>query len=287
MSDLPLLAEDDQRLVPALEERGVSAFPAVWEDPEVRWNGFDLTVIRSTWDYHRKSARYLKWAARAAEGGRLCNPLEMVRWNSHKSYLAELGQRGLPVLPSEMGRPGERLESILRRRGWSRAVVKPAISADADGAFVVEEGQAAALETRYRTGLDEGPQLIQPYVEEIDSGGEHSHVYFDGTYSHSVRRPPGLSIQGLRTSPATSLEPSPMEREVADRAVAGISPVPLYARVDLVMRRSGPPALMELELIEPSLYLAFHPSAADRLAEAIVRRITARSTGESQLRAPR
>lgn len=282
MSELPELAEDDQRLVPALEQRGVSASPAVWEDPAVRWSEFDLTLIRSTWDYHRKIARYLAWAERVANGGRLWNPIEIVRWNSHKSYLDELGQRGLPVLPSENGRPGVRLESILRRRGWSRAVVKPAVSADADGAFVVGEGDATAQEGRYRAAMAEGPQLVQPYVGEIDTAGEHSHVYFDGAYSHSVRRPPGLTIQGLRTSPASGLEPSPIERTIADRAVAGVSPVPLYARVDLVVRRSGPPALMELELIEPSLYLAFHPAAAGRLADGIVRRLEAPDPGAAR-----
>lgn len=273
MSELPALAEDDRCLVPALEQRGVSAIAAVWDDPAVQWPEFELTLIRSTWDYHRKAASFLQWAAHVAGTSRLWNPLDVVRWNSHKSYLADLGRRGLPVLPSENGRPGETLASVLHRTGWSRAVVKPAVSADADGAFVVGEGDAAAFEARYQAAVAGGAQLIQPFVDEIEIAGEHSLLYFDGAYSHSVRRPPGLTIQGLRTSPATAWEPSALERSVADRAVAGIAPVPLYARVDLVPRRTGPPALMELELIEPSLYLAFHPEAVDRLADAIVRRL--------------
>jgi hypothetical protein len=270
---LPQLVEDDRLLQSALEDRGVAADPAVWTDPGVRWSSYDLTVIRSTWDYHRQLAGFLAWAERVSRESRLWNPLEIVRWNSHKGYLEELGRRGLPVLPSVTGRAGVSLVSVLRERGWPKAVVKPAVSADADGTYVVSLEEAAAFESQYQKAIATGQQLVQPYVEEIETGGEHSLLYYDGTYSHSVRRPPGLIARTPNSPPATVLEPSSSERGIAERAVAGITPVPLYARVDLVVRREGPPALMELELIEPSLYLAFHPDAPARLAEGILRRL--------------
>jgi hypothetical protein len=283
---LPRLAEDDRLLLTALEARGLAAEPAVWTDPAVRWGSYDLTVLRSTWDYHRQVAGFLAWAERVARESRLWNPLEMVRWNSHKGYLEELGRRGLPVLPSVTGRRGVSLASVLGERGWPRAVVKPAVSADADGTYVVALEEAAEFEPRYQAAIAAGPQLVQPYVEEIESGGEHSLLYYDGTYSHSVRRPPGLVARNPGSPPATELEPSALERSIADRAVAGIAPVPLYARVDLVVRREGPPALMELELIEPALYLAFHPEAPARLAEAVLRRLGPPRTGGSGPPAP-
>jgi hypothetical protein len=283
---LPQLAEDDRLLRTALEERGLTAEPAVWTDLEVHWSSYDLTVIRSTWDYHRQADRYLAWAERVARESRLWNPLEVVRWNSHKSYLEELGRRGLPVLPSVTGRQGESLASVLEQRGWRRAVVKPAVSADADGTYVVSLEQARAFEPQYQAAVAAGQQLVQPYVEEIESGGEHSLLFYDGQYSHSVRRPPGLIARNPNSPPATVLEPTATERAIADRAVAGIAPVPLYARVDLVVRREGPPALMELELIEPSLYLAYHSEAPARLAEGVLRRLGASREAGSPSRAP-
>ncbi|MCI4334099.1 MAG: hypothetical protein L3K04_00455 [Thermoplasmata archaeon] len=271
---LPTLAEDDQLLIPALAHLDLIATACVWSDPAIDWASFDAAVIRSTWDYHRRAPEYLAWAESVQRQTRLYNAYETVRWNSHKSYLARLGTRGVPVLPDVVGHPDVSLEQVLRERMWTRAVVKPAVSADADGTFLVTTETARALEDQYRAALATGEQLIQPYVEEIETGGEHSLFYFDGAYSHAVRRPPGLVAKTPNAPRATPYEPVPEERRIADQVTAEVRPVPLYARVDLVVRESGSPVLMELELIEPHLYFGWSPGAADRMAAAIRRRLS-------------
>jgi hypothetical protein len=270
---LSSLAPDDQLLLPALERHGVRARACVWNDAGVDWDSLSAVVVRSTWDYHRHRDAYLAWAERLASFLPVWNPLETLRWNSHKSYLSRMGSAGIPVVPTETGRAGETLEALAARRGWSDVVVKPAVSAGAESVLHVRAGEYARAEGSYRQALSTGEQLVQPYVTEIDDAGEHSLVYFNGVYSHAVRRPPGLVARQPGAPAATRLEAASAEREVAERALRFAGPSPLYARADLVPLRSGSPVLMELELIEPALFLGSDPEAPERFVQAILARV--------------
>ncbi|MCI4345853.1 MAG: hypothetical protein L3K07_03775 [Thermoplasmata archaeon] len=272
-SALPTLTEDDRLLVPALERLGVAARACVWDDPQVDWGSLDAAVVRSTWDYHRRRTEFLAWAERSSSVVPLWNPLELLRPNTHKSYLAELGERGIPIVPTATGREGETLRELGARLGWSDVVVKPAVSAGAQSTFRVKADELDAAEVMYRNALSTGEQLVQPYVSEIDEAGEHSLVYFDGAYSHAVRRPPGLLAREAGAPAATALDPPHVERALAERLIRPLSPTPLYARVDLVPLRSGTPVLMELELVEPAVFLGFDPGAPERFARAISARL--------------
>src|SRR5688500_5692841 len=132
---IPDLDPDDFPLAHELTSRGHAATPAIWDDAAVDWASFDAALLRSPWDYHHRLDECLAWAASAAEATRLLNPLDLVRWNSHKSYLVELARRGAAVIPTEIlpARSTVDLRAAMSRRGWTRAVVKPAISADAFG----------------------------------------------------------------------------------------------------------------------------------------------------------
>ncbi|MCI4363960.1 MAG: hypothetical protein L3K13_06650 [Thermoplasmata archaeon] len=272
-SALPELTEDDRLLVPALGSLGLEVRACVWDDPRVDWGSLVAAVVRSTWDYHRRREEFLAWAERCASIVPLWNPLEMLRWNSHKSYLARLAESGIPIVPTATGRKGETLRELVARLGWTDIVVKPAVSAGAESTFRVPAEAVEMAEERYRNALSVGEQLVQPYVGEIEEAGEHSLVYFDGVYSHAVRRPPGVLAREAGAPVATPWEPPEAEREVGERILRLVSPTPLYARVDLVPLRTGTPVLMELELVEPALFLAADSSAPERLAKVISARL--------------
>jgi hypothetical protein len=267
-SGLPALFEDDQLLLAELDRQGFPAAPAVWDDPSIEWGEFDAVVLRSTWDYHRRYPEFLDWIDRCARATHLWNPPNIVRWNSHKSYLLELAGRGIPVIPTEIGHAGESLAELCHRRGWGNVVVKPAISANAEGCSLVTEDEHGEFEPRYREALARADQLVQPFVEGVLSPGERSLVYFNGHFSHAFQKGPALPKDLRKEAGLRNVHPSDPERSLADRTITRLDPKPLYARVDLVEGDHAEPWLMELELIEPLLYFASGPTVPGRFVDA-------------------
>jgi glutathione synthase/RimK-type ligase-like ATP-grasp enzyme len=259
--------EDSPALVGALAAREVEARPAVWDDASVDWRTFDLVVVRSTWDYAERRDAFLAWAASLP---RVLNELEVLRWNTDKRYLRELERAGVRVVPTSFLEPGEPFEAPP-----GRFVVKPAVSAGARHSARYEPGQAAeahAHVTRLH-GLGR-VVMVQPYLDGIETHGETGLLYIGGSYSHSVRKAP-LLLPGQAPGDALYLEeqieraqPSEAECAVAE-AVLRVGPDGLlYARVDLVPGPDGP-VVLEVELTEPSLWLAHAAGAAERFADAI------------------
>jgi glutathione synthase/RimK-type ligase-like ATP-grasp enzyme len=190
-AQLPELNEDDRLLLAELRARGAEAGPAVWDDPQVRWQAFDRVVIRSCWDYHRRLPEFLEWLERLERlAAPLWNPAPLVRANAHKSYLGELSAAGFPVVPTAAVARGSgaSLAGLLHERGWSDVVVKPAVSASAFGTRRVSLRDAAdpRVQGSFAELLASGDALVQPYLEEIGRRGEWSFVFFGGSYSHAV-----------------------------------------------------------------------------------------------------
>jgi hypothetical protein len=268
---LPEIDPDEDPLLDALAEAGLEARLCVWNDVRVDWAACGLTIIRSNWDYHRRRDEFLAWAANVSSVSTLLNPLEVVRWNSHKSYLLQLPMRGVPVVPTVMLERGSgaSLEQICRAEGWERIVVKPAVSAGSYGTYVMA---ADALdEHTYRRLVDVEDVLVQPYVTSVDNYGERSLIFIDGAFSHCIRKHPRFAGDEERvTGPH---EPSPQELQVAQRALDCVDASLLYGRVDLVQDTTGSPLVAELELIEPSLFFRFGPEGLSRFVAGIQRRL--------------
>jgi glutathione synthase/RimK-type ligase-like ATP-grasp enzyme len=283
---LPELAADDALLVPELARAGIAARPAVWDDPAVRWGDFDAVVIRSCWDYHRKPVAFQAWIRRLeAFGVRVLNAPEMLRWNADKRYLRDLASRGVPTVPTRWVDCGGRasLADILAGEGWREVVVKPAVSASAEQTWRVSTTEVDDLQPRFSALAARGHVLVQPFIEEIRVVGEWSLVFFDGAFSHAVLKRPGdgdfrvQSAHGGRHEVAT---PSASLVAAAGEALAAAPAPCTYARVDGCVV-GGVFRLMELELLEPSLYLESHPEAPRRFAAAIVRALGDASAGSS------
>jgi glutathione synthase/RimK-type ligase-like ATP-grasp enzyme len=260
---LPQLTEDDCLLAAALREGGAEARAVVWDDPTVDWTSFDAIVIRSTWDYHLRIDEFLAWLDHLeACGARVWNPVPLLRWNADKSYLRGLD---VPRVPTAFVRRGGDVRAAMREHGWHRAVVKPNVSATAFETFIVEDGQSCPS-----SGLATRDVLVQPFIDEVVRDGEWSLLFFGGVYSHAVlkrARAGDFRVQNDFGGTAEVREPDAAIVEGAARALAAAAPA-LYARVDGVVI-AGVFTLMELELIEPVLFLREHPEAAARLARQV------------------
>jgi O-ureido-D-serine cyclo-ligase len=274
------LDDDLAPLSVALKVAGAEPVIACWDDPSVSWGGFDMIVLRSTWDYPQRIAQFLAWVDLTRGVTRVMNPLATIRWNADKHYLADLTAAGVSAVATGFVAPG----SAIAWPDSPEFVVKPTISAGSR-----DTARFARADTTHATALVEQiwasgrTAMVQPYLDGVDHAGEHALVYFDGVFSHAFRKGP-LLVRG--TSPTEHLfaaeqidpaTPTPVQIEVADAAIAVAAShtgeLPLYGRVDLVPGPDGTPVVLELELIEPSVYLHTTPGSADRFAAAILERI--------------
>lgn len=272
------LDEDMPPLLAAFAAAGVDAAVADWDDPEVDWAGFHLAILRSAWDYAERLAEFLHWADRTASLTTLVNPPPVIRWNTDKHYLRELAQAGVPVVPTEFVEPGGRaaqaLQRILREDSveW---VVKPAVGAGSRDAARYARGDEGTATGHIERLLAAGRSvLLQPYLDQIDRHGETALIYFGGRFSHAIRKGPLLHrgatpVTGLfKEEQITPRTPAVEELQVAQLALAALPfAATLYARVDLIRSQEGGPCVLELELTEPSLFLAHAPGAAGRLVQ--------------------
>lgn len=284
---LPMPAGDDDELplAPALAELGFEVSMLPWDQPGVDWNAFDATVIRATWNYTSRREDFLAWAASIP---RLHNPLSVIEANSDKSYLVDLAAAGLPVIDTRLVPPGA--EPELPRSG--EFVLKPSVGAGSRGAGRFDAGRPGALDAaraHVRALHDAGRTvLMQPYHRDVDTAGETALMYFDGVYSHAIRKGPMLPpdvrhpVHGRAyvSEDITARQPSEEELAVAEKVLAhanaGLDENLLYARIDLLPGLDGSdgPVVGELELVEPSLYLTYSDTAAGQLAAAISARVS-------------
>ena len=276
----PELTEDDALFAGALERRGVRVRAAAWDDPAVAWDSATAVVIRSTWDYHLRRADFLAWVDGVAASTTLHNDARVVRWNSHKRYLDELAKRQIVVIDTVFADAGSRLDVdlIARAHGWADVVVKPAVSASAHETrrFVEEERDQAQAHLERLLGSRD--VMVQPHLAALAERGELSLLYARGRFSHAVRRRSALVDAGSMLKSAAAAA-STEARRFAYRVLsaasdaAGVEPNDLlYARVDLAETAANSYQLLELELIEPSLFLLHAPDAAEHFADALVSR---------------
>lgn len=278
----PEIQPDDIALAEALLRRGAIAVSQVWDDPEADWTAFDAIVLRSTWDYFVKAERFRDWLeAREREGTRILNPLAAVRWNMDKRYLRDLEGRGVAIVPTHWVNHGERadLPAILWDNGWDEVVVKPAISGAAHETWRATRELASAGNARIRALAASGAVLVQPFLPEIERDGEWSMLFFGGRFSHAARKRPragDFRVQSQFGGVYSAEQPPKIAIDAAHWVVStaleltGLTPAELpYARVDGCMVR-GRFLLMELEIIEPSLFFAQSPVAASRCAASIL-----------------
>lgn len=266
---------DDEIAVAELLRRGFDAAEVPWSDPGVDWSTYDLVIVRTTWDYHLRPDEFLEALARIeASGTILENPRALVVWNLDKRYLRELEAQGVSIVPTVWGDGGAAKDftALFSQLGHQEIVVKPVVSANAVDTFRLRapltDDQAAEL---VRTFADRS-WLAQPFVQSVLDEGELSVFYFDGRLSHAIRKVPMSGDFRVQEEHGGSIADVPITdelRRAADHVIHTVRPVPFQARVDLVRMADGTLALMELEMIEPSLYFRTHAEAPANFARAV------------------
>jgi hypothetical protein len=261
--DLPHPDEDEPHLLAALAAAGVDARVAAWDDAAVDWARFDAVVIRSTWNYVPALDAFLTWTDAVERVTPLVNPAPVVRWNAHKRYLVELGDRGLPVVPTRI---------VDRGHEWGRAldeafaastevVIKPAVSAGSFATIRVRSDERPRAIEHLAAHVPERDMMLQPFLRSVETTGERCLVWIDGAFTHAVRKRARFAGDEASITPV-AIEAD--ERATAERVLRAAPPGIRYARVDLARDEHGEPQLMELELIEPALFLADSPAGMQR-----------------------
>lgn len=272
MDDLSAFVTDADLSIPPLRALDWEVDSISWRAPDADWNAYDMVYIATPWDYQDDPQGFLDVLERIeASRALLVNPLALVRWNLDKRYLAELGERGVAIVPSlwfERWEDGL-VEQALDAFGTERVVVKPQVGANADYTYVLERDAPVG---EIRQSFADRPLFVQPFAESIRSEGEYSLFYFGGDYSHAIlKRPKAGDFRSQEEHGAEHavVEPDAELRRLAGSALADLSPAPVYARADYVRGNDGAFWLMELELIEPSLYFRYDTESPRSFARAL------------------
>ena len=272
---------DDDLAIAELRQRGIDTHEVPWSRDDVDWSGFDLVVVRTTWDYHTRPVEFLAALARIeASGTILENPHQLIVWNLDKQYLRDLAARGVPIVPCVWGQNSapEAFAALFAALGADEIVVKPLVSANAMDTFRLRRplsvDQCDEL-VRTFTGRN---WFAQPFVHSVLDAGEISVFYFDGQLSHAIRKVPmrgDFRVQEEHGGEIQALQADSEIRDIAARVIGAVTPTPFQARVDLVRLHDGSLAVMELEMIEPSLYFRMDANAVTNFADAVERRLAA------------
>jgi glutathione synthase/RimK-type ligase-like ATP-grasp enzyme len=282
-SGLPPGAESERLVLPHLAEAGIEAQIVDWRmmdgrNPALIPSQFDLLVLCSCWDYHLRGDEFTEWLRRTAGEVPMLNDPKTVLWNLNKFYLREMPEMEIEIAPTVfVNGSGPIGSSAWQEIGnWKKSVVKPAVSASAHKTWRFN-GAALPEEDELKSRMERKPFLIQQFIPEIEAHGEIAFVYIDGAYSHAALKRTAardFRVQQEHGGSAELFVPSPALLDQADQIASTVPQVreSLYCRIDAIAR-NGKLVLMELELIEPELFLGLAEGAAERFAEAIVRRV--------------
>jgi glutathione synthase/RimK-type ligase-like ATP-grasp enzyme len=261
-------------LLAACDRAGIAAQALAWDDSSVSWSRFDAVLLRSTWDYTQRLPEFLAWCERVERGTRLFNPLPTLRWNTDKRYLADLAAKGVPIVPTVFIESERDLVRIAAQDG--EFVLKPSVGAGSRHAARFAPSQHTEAEAHARRLLAAGYcVMLQPYLAAVDQHGETALIHVAGRYTHAIRKGPLLPAGGsasVALFASEDIQPriaTDAEHAVAEQTLAALPHPALYARVDLLPGPNGP-LLLELELVEPSLFFEGSEDAADALVHALI-----------------
>jgi hypothetical protein len=274
IADLSDFVSDDELAMELLRERGWRVEHVPWNEDR-DWSQFDLAVIRTTWNYQQNPALFLRTLGEIERSGaRLINSLSLVRWNLNKRYLGELDTKGVPIVPTEFGERLNGRDSLVNhflKFDTDELILKPLISANAEHTFRIPRAEYESFLPGLTAVFENRPYLAQPFMPRIRDEGEFSLIYFNGRFSHAILKTPAsgdFRVQEEHGGVITAVTPEDALLEAGQRAMEAVEELPLYGRVDLV-RDGDIFRVMELEFIEPSLYLRMDSEAPQRFVDAL------------------
>ncbi|NGP76247.1 hypothetical protein G3570_06360 [Balneolaceae bacterium YR4-1] len=262
----------DDLLLEPLSKFGWSVDMVSWRNRKARWDQYEAVIIRSPWDYQQDAELFMHVLEEIDRSPALLeNPLELVTWNIDKIYLRELQEKGVLIVPTLWSKNFHirDLESAFEKLNTCELVIKPTVSANADNTFWLDRQSLSKKADELVEVFSSRPFMIQPFMENIVSEGEFSLFYFGGEYSHTILKTPAkgdFRVQEEHGGILASADPEKKLLQRAEQTMQFLEPQPLYARADYVRTEDNDFALMELELIEPSLYFNMDPESPERFA---------------------
>ncbi len=269
----------DDLLIEPFAQQGIDVETVSWRAPDCDWNQYDAVIVRSTWDYQDDCEAFLKVLQDIENSSaQLFNSLAVSRWNISKTYLQELEQRHVPVVPTLWGEgfSDDLLHCAQMQWPGQELIIKPVISANADDTFRLT---ADAIDPQTRTQLHEcfregRALMLQPFLHSIVEHGEYSLFYFAGEFSHAIKKCPAAGdfrVQEEHGGNFSLATPTAEIKQVAEQALRCVDEVLLYARIDVALLESQRPAIIEMELIEPSLYFGVDEASPERFVDAYLK----------------
>ena len=264
-------------LLPYLRQKGLDIEQQIWDDPGVDWGKYDVAVLKTPWDYHQKIGAFVHWLDKLESlGVRLLNDYATVRWNLDKRYLADVAAAGFDVIPSlflDRGWKGD-LAALFEVLRTDSLIVKPCISGGSKNTVAVRRADATSAYAGIIDLVSHGDYIVQPLMKEVQEG-EWSHIFFNGVHSHTILKKPAAGDFRVQQIYGGTIEPLVPTTSAIARAASYVERFAkdsLYARVDGLMV-NGKFMLMELELIEPFLYLSYEENAVENYYRALVERL--------------
>jgi glutathione synthase/RimK-type ligase-like ATP-grasp enzyme len=281
---LPDLDPDDRLIVDELSARGYSSSIAVWDDSSINWSEAGVCIVRSTWDYHLKLPAFLKWVRHVNSKTTLFNPANTITYNANKQYLLQLRSQGVATVPTVFLHKDSQMTvaEAMRTHKWGSFIVKPTVGLATHGLRLFDGSPRSINEAQeHATALMASSEvMLQPFFQSVEEYGERALIFINGRYSHAVEKTPFQPLAAAGKAGERGVTAEDQEIAFASMVLQAVPFNHLYARVDLVRDNDHNINVLELELIEPSLFLTFHPPAAKALVDAILSQAQIGATSE-------
>jgi glutathione synthase/RimK-type ligase-like ATP-grasp enzyme len=270
--------KDDDLLRQALEKRGLIVHRTHWDDPEMDWTETRFAVFRTTWDYFDRFAEFSAWLDEACTQTEFLNPIDLIRWNMDKHYLSDLKVMGVRIPPTIFIERGDArtLQQIMAASGWPECVLKPAVGGAGRHTYRFDARSIERYEAVFQGLIAQEAMLLQEFMANVPLKGEVTLMLFDGQYTHAVLKKAkrgDFRVQDDFGGTVSDFIPPQELIEFSEELMQALPVVPVYARVDVIWDNENQPCVSELEMIEPELWLRKFPEAAEKMAEAIKRKV--------------
>lgn len=269
---------EDGLVQSALEKKGLKVIRKSWDAKNFDWAQSRYAIFRSTWDYFDRFGEFFSWFEKTRKVLEFINSPEIIYWNLDKHYLNDLKQSNINIPPTIFIEKGEQqsLNALFEKTEWTKAVLKPAIAGAARETFLIKKEEHLNYEKELQRLIEKEAMLFQEFQHQIQSKGEMSLMMIDGKFTHAVlkkAKPGDFRVQDDFGGTVVDYAPNKEEIAFAEKAIAVCPKETIYGRVDIFYDNENRLSLGELELIEPELWFRKHPTAADKLADAIFMQI--------------
>lgn len=265
---------EDELVINALKEKNLSVVKKDWNDSIFDWETTRSILFRSTWDYFDKFELFKKWFSKTKNKCLMINSTETIEWNIDKHYLLDLQEHQIPIPNSEFIKRGSSIDLslLMQKKNWNEIVVKPTISGAAKNTYRLKEEEIIQFGPTWEKLIYKEDFIVQEFQNNVISEGEVAMIVIGGKFTHAVLKKAkegDFRVQDDFGGSIAIYNPSEEMVKLAEKCTRILTPIPSYARVDIIWDNLMELAVSELELIEPELWFRLNPNAAQKLAQHV------------------